>query len=359
MSIDPASRWGDVARVLVAYSTAVARNDHVLVIMRESSTFPLVRAIHAEAVRAGALPQILFTSTLLERDKMAYGSNEQVGWVPELFRAGMEWADVCIDVRGATSLYEFADIDPALIGRHRKAEGIISALRTESTRWVIIRVPNETLAQQARRSTDTVMNLFFDACLQDWPEESRRLRAMASELTGTSTVRIEAEGCDLTFSTAGRRYVAEDGHINLPGGELFTSPVEESAEGHITFRDPGVFAGVLMEGIRLEFERGAVVAASARTNEAFLRELIGLDAGARRIGEFGIGTNRGLTFFSNDILFDEKIFGTIHLALGRSYKECGGCNDSALHWDIIEDLRPGGTVAVDGRTIIENGSLLL
>jgi len=352
-------RWDQLAGVLVDHSVETGKDDRVLVIMREPETFPLARAVYARLTERGAFPQVLFQSVYLEKELMKHGTHEQVAWVPELFETGMKWADVCIDIRGAANLSEFAGIATDIVSLHRKAEGKISALRTTGTRWVLIRVPNEAFAQSAGQSLDDVMEFFFNATIKDWASESGRLGAICEKLTGTRRVRITGTETDLTFSTEGRIYAADDGHINMPAGEIYTSPIEESAEGHITFENPGVFAGTLIHGIRLRFKAGVVVDASAQSNEEFLIQLLDMDEGSRRIGEFGIGTNQDVTFFSNDILYDEKMFGSVHIALGRSYPQCGGLNDSALHWDIIKDLRQSGTVYVDEREILAGGKLLL
>lgn len=357
--MDYDARWAEVARVLVDYSTNTQPGDRCIIIMRELESFPLMRAVHARAIAVGAYPQVLFNSAYLQRDLLKQGSEDQIVWQPELYSHAMEWADVCIDLRAAANLYEFADIDPARVSAHRKAEGRVSALRTRHTKWTICRIPTVAIAQQAGRSLDAMMQFFFAATIRDWTAEATSLESRRLELDGTREVHIEAPGTDLRFSTGGRHYVAEDGHINMPGGELFTAPVEDSVEGHIAFDDPGVFAGTLMSGIRLQFTAGRVTSATAETNEDFLNTLLDMDEGARRVGEFGIGTNPDVDFVSNDILYDEKIYGTVHIALGRSYSQCGGKNESALHWDIVKDLRRGGRVTVDGRTIIEDGRLLL
>ncbi|MFO7780233.1 MAG: aminopeptidase [Spirochaetia bacterium] len=357
--MDYDKRWNELARVLVDYSTETKAGDRCIIIMRELESFPLMRAVYARAVELGAYPQVLFNSSYLQRDLMRFGSEEQVGWEPELYSHAMDWADVCVDLRAASNLYEFADIDTETVSLHRKAEGKVSALRTSSTKWTICRIPTAAIAQQAGRSLDTMMEFFFGATLLDWESERTQMEAQRDRLEGTSEVHISAPGTDLRFSTAGRHYVAEAGHINMPGGELYTAPVEDSVEGHISFEDPGVFAGTLMSGIRLEFSAGKVTQASAESNEDFLTTLLDMDEGSRRVGEFGIGTNPRVDFVSNDILYDEKIYGTVHIALGRSYAACGGKNQSALHWDIVKDLRRGGTVTVDGTPIIEDGKLLL
>ncbi len=357
MSYERDARWSDLAKILVDYSTEVQADDRVLIIMRETHTFPLAREVYRLSVERGAYPQTLFSSTLFDRDKLLSSSEAQIDRGTGLFLKAMEWATVCIDLRGAANLFELAGIDTDLVARHRRAEGVVSRLRTETTRWVLVRVPDSTLAQQAQISSDEAFGVFFDSCLRDWHAETERLGEFARRLTGTHQVRILSENSDLSFSTEDRKYIADSGRINMPGGELYTSPIESSAEGHIVFEHPGVFAGLLMEDIRLEFHEGRIVSASSRTNADFLRQIIDMDDGARLIGEFGIGTNEGLTVFSNDILFDEKICGTVHIALGRSYKECGGQNDSALHWDIVKDLRAGGQLLIDGRPVIENGRL--
>jgi aminopeptidase len=352
--------WDSVATVLVGHSTAVSAGERVAVIMREVGAEPLTRAVYRECVRAGAYPQVLYGSSLFERDLMIHGNAGQIDWVPELFVQAMEWADVCIDLRGTSNLHEFKSIDPSVIAAHRKSEGKVSASRTAGTRWVICRVPSQLFAQQAGLPTDEIMNLFFNATCLDWEAEGDRLRLVRDRLSGSAEVRIVSPpDTDLKFSTAGRTYLVDDGHINMPGGEVFTAPVEDSVEGVISFPHPGVFAGTLIENIRLEFTAGRVTGATASSNQAFLREIVAMDDGANRVGEFGIGTNNQLTSFTNDIFWDEKIAGTIHLALGRSYKECGGVNESALHWDIVLDLRGGGTILVDEEPFIVDGGFVV
>jgi aminopeptidase len=271
----------------------------------------------------------------------------------------MEWADVSIALRGARNPHELAGIPTERLAAHKRAQGAISALRNVQTRWVLVRVPNEAFAQQAGMSVDAAMNFFFDATLRDWEEESRRYRQIRDLFQAASRVRIVGRDTDLTFSTAGRTYVVGDGHINMPDGEVYTAPVDDSAEGVIAFEYPGVYAGRTIEGIRLEIRAGEVVAATADRGGGFLQQILAMDDGARRIGEFGVGVNVGIDRFVGDILFDEKIGGTIHLALGRAYAECGGTNQSALHWDLVKDLRSGGVIELDGRSVFENGRFLV
>lgn len=348
-------RWRQLAEILVRYSTGTRPGERVLITMMEEDTFPLTRAVYAEAVRAGALPQVEFQSVLLERDLMLLGTKEQLDWVPELNAHGMEWADVYIGLRGARNPFEFSGIGPEKIAAHKKALGKVSTMRNELTRWVLVRVPNESFAQQAEMSHDDMMAFFFNATLRDWDKEGGWYRQVQAPFQAAEKVRIVGSGTDLTFSTKGRIYEVADGHLNMPDGEIFTAPVDDSAEGHITFEFPGVYFGERVPGIRLDFAGGKVVRASAQGNEELLEQLLKMDEGARRIGEFGVGLNYGIDRFCYDILYDEKIGGTIHLALGRAYAECGGVNQSALHWDIIKDLRREGEIYLDGRKVFENG----
>lgn len=352
-------RWEQLAEILVRYSTGTRPGERVLITMMEIETFPLVRAVYAQAVKAGALPHVEFQSAYLERDLMRYGTPEQLDWVPELSAYGMEWADVYIGLRGARNPHEFTGIAADRLAAHKRAMGKASTMRTELTRWVLIRVPNESFAQQAEMSFDEMMDFFFNATLRDWVQESRRYQELQKVFQAAETVRIVGKDTDLTFSTKGRIYEVADGHLNMPDGEIFTAPVDDSAEGYITFEFPGVYFGQQVHGIRLEFSHGEVVRATAESNEDLLHELLKMDDGARRIGEFGVGVNFGIDRFCYDILYDEKIGGTVHIALGRAYKECGGVNQSALHWDIIKDLRQEGAIYLDGRKVFENGSFLV
>jgi aminopeptidase len=352
-------RWSQLGEILVNYSTRTRAGDRLLITMMELETFPLTLAVYEHAVRAGAFPQVQFSSAYLERALLNHGTAELIARVPDLERTGMEWADVYIGLRGARNPFELAGIPTEQLAAHKRALGAISALRNEQTRWVLVRVPNESFAQTAGMSLDTAMNFFFNATLRDWEEESRLYKRIQDIFQAATQVRISGRGTDLTFSTAGRTYVVGDGHINIPDGEVYTAPVDDSAVGVIAFEYPGIYAGRSIESIRLEFRAGEVVAATSESGEEFLQQILTLDDGARRIGEFGIGVNDGIDRFVGDILFDEKIGGTVHLALGRAYAECGGTNQSALHWDLVKDLRTEGAIELDGRRVLENGRLLI
>jgi aminopeptidase len=352
-------RWSQLGEILVTYSTRTRAGDRLLITMMELETFPLTLAVYEHAVRAGAFPQVQFASAYFERVLLTHGTADLIARVPDLEHSGMEWADAYVGLRGARNPHELAGIPTERLAAHKRALGVVSALRNEQTRWVLVRVPNESFAQAAGMSLETATDFFFNAALLDWEEESRRYRRIRDLFQAAARVRIVGPGTDLAFSTAGRTYAVGDGHINVPDGEVYTAPVDDSAEGVIAFEYPGIYAGRSIEGIRLELRAGEVVAATAESGEEFLQQILALDEGARRIGEFGVGVNDSIDRFVGDILFDEKIGGTIHLALGRAYAECGGTNQSALHWDLVKDLRPEGAIELDGRRVFENGRFLI
>ena len=348
-------RWPRLAEILVIYSTRTQPGDRVLIAMTEPETFPLAVAVYECAVRAGAFPQVQFGSAYLERALLRHGGDDQIGRVPDLERDGLLWADTYVGLRGASDPQLLAGIASERLTAHRRAMGAVSALRNEQTRWVLVRVPNEAFARQAGMGLEETMTFFFAATLRDWEAEARQYEAIRDRFQAATRVRLRGRDTDLTFATSGRTYVIGDGHINMPDGEIYTAPVEESANGVIAFEWPATYAGQTIEGIRLAFRAGEVITATATTGEELLRQLLAMDDGARRIGEFGIGVNAGIDRFVGDILFDEKIAGTIHLALGRAYKECGGSNQSALHWDLVKDLRSEGTIELDGQVVFHSG----
>jgi aminopeptidase len=348
-------RWNRLADVLVSYSTRVRPGDRVMINMMEVETRPLVEAVYEAVVKAGGLPEVYYSSDWLKRILLRDGSDEQVDWVPEVESHGMEWADAYIGLRGARNPFELGDIPAERIAAHRRAMGKVSSKRNELERWVLVKVPNEAFAQQSGLSLDETMGFFFDASLRDWHEESARLRELCERFGAASEVRIVGEDTDLSFSTRGRTYVAGDGRMNMPDGEIFTAPVDDSANGSVFFELPAMYANRRISGIRLRFVDGEVVDASSDENQDVLERVLAMDDGAKRLGEFGVGLNFGIQRWTGEVLFDEKIGGTVHLALGRAYHECGGTNDSALHWDIVKDLRTTGTLYLDGEPVYESG----
>jgi aminopeptidase len=227
--------------------------------------------------------------------------------------------------------------------------------------WVGCQYPTPALAQEAGMATHEFADFLYGACLRDWHAERERMQRYADRFDMADAVRIVGTETDLRLSLAGRSMKVDAGGANIPGGEFFGCPVEDSAEGTIAFNEfPAVYLGREMNGIRLRFEGGRVVGASAETNEAFLLETLDSDEGARRLGELGIGCNPGITRYMRNTLFDEKIDGTVHVALGNGFPDLGGTNVSRLHWDIVKDLRlPGTRIELDGEVVQQDGAWLI
>ena len=355
-SIEDDPRWAELGALLVDRATRVQRGERVMIAMGEVESFPLARGVYEACVEAGALPQVQFLSETLRDSLLRLGSREQLEWVPELEAHGMEWADVYIALRGAFPLDIHAGVSADRLAANQAAQGAVSALRWQKTRWTLVRVPNQALADQAGLNRTELTDMFFRACLLDWTAAAAEWQRWTDTMRGARDVQIVGPGTDLRFSIEGRSWVVAAGGINIPDGELMTAPVTETVDGVITFEEPAVFGGRLLEGLKLRWDNGDLVEATARTNEDFLRSILDTDAGATAVGEFGIGTNPHLDRFCQDILLDEKIAGTVHIALGRAYPECGGTNMSSIHWDIVKDLRAEGAVLIDGRPVLSQGT---
>jgi len=352
-------RWKKLGNLLVNYSMKVQPGEKVMIAMVEKETYPLMHAIYEASIKVGAYPQVQFLSEELNRLVLKYGDNNLIKWIPEIEAYGMEWADVYFGLRGAHNLDVLWDIPAEKLSALRRAMGQVSTMRWEKTRWCLLRVPNAAFAYQAGVDEESIMDMFFDACLLNWPEVSKEWRRWAGILNKGRYVRVVGRDTDLSFSTEGRTWSVAEGIGNMPDGEIATSPVETTVDGHIYFEFPGVLGGRLIHDMHLHWKKGKLVKATSSTNQDFLQTVIHTDPGASLIGEFAFGTNPKVKYFCKDILFDEKIAGTIHIALGRAYPKTGGTNKSAIHWDIIKDLRQEGQVYMDGKIIFENGKMLL
>ncbi|HLD42444.1 MAG TPA: aminopeptidase [Candidatus Nanoarchaeia archaeon] len=254
---------------------------------------------------------------------------------------------------------EMSSINPKKQAERRLVTKEISEITLKKDNWVIFDYPTEALAQDAEMSLEEFEDFVYGACLVDYDEMSRKEDILKEVLDKGNDVHIVGKNTDLRFSIKGREGIKCCGNRNIPDGECFIAPVETSTEGHIEYDFPAIYGGREVDGVRLEFKEGKVVKATAKKNEAYLNEMLNIDKGARYLGEFGWGINYGIKKFVKQILFDEKIGGTIHLALGMAYKQGGGVNDSALHWDMIKDLRKEGAVYVDGKCIMKEGKFTI
>lgn len=358
-----------MARVLVHYSLELRPGD-LFAIAGQPVAAPLIEACYREALLAGAHPHLDLTLPGLEELYFQHADDTQLDFVSPRARQTVETFDARLTILSATNTRALSNVDPAKQARVQTARREI--MRTFMTRdasgelrWSVAMFPTEAYAQDAEMSQRELADFIAAGCLLDapdpvaaWRDVYTRQQRIVAWLAGKQRVHLTGPGTDLTFSTAGRTWINDDGKKNFPGGEIFTGPVEDSAEGIIRFTFPAIYQGKEVAGIALRFAAGKVVEASAEKNEALLHSLLELDEGARRIGEFAFGTNEGVTKFTRNTLFDEKIAGTVHLALGAGYPSTGARNQSALHWYMVCDLRQGGTVDVDGKPMARDGKFV-
>lgn len=320
---------------------------------------PLLEELERQIARRGAFAIMRINWSLWPTDYgwAAHAPEELLGEMPDVDRYACDTMDARMTLEAPENTREHAGFPT----ERRKlvqaaAKPFLARTMRSEIPWVSCQFPTEALAQEAGLTLSQLTDVVFDSCLLDWDAEGERMRHYAERFDAASEVRIVGDGTDLRLSIEGRRGEVDDGRKNMPGGEFFYCPVEESAEGVVTFSEyPAVYEGQELEGIRLTFEGGRVVEASASRGETLLHSILERDEGARRIGELGIGCNPGITHYMKNTLYDEKMDGTIHLALGQSYTSIGGRNTSAVHWDIVKDLRAGGRIELDGDVVQQDG----
>jgi len=357
-----AERWREVARV-VADGVAVTEGEIVGIFLTDHESFAAVEAFAAEVYRRGAHPHVILTDERLDRVALELSDAASLARVPVIEAESMRLSDVHVSFRGMVppDRLDESDAFPAKLAAQRKAKGVISGLRWQETRWAIVRVPTLAWARYRGIDPDVLFDEFFAGCTLDWQHEREAWKELADRLNRTEVVRIVAPDTDLSLRVGGRTAVVFAGEANWPDGEVATAPLDHGVDGYITFADAFTFASATFSGLRLEFRDGAVVSVSAAEGEEVARALLDTDDGSRRVGELGIGLNPSMSRWTGDLLLDEKILGTVHIALGRAYPECGGTNRSSLHWDIVKDLRPGsaggaGSIYFDGEPVILDGS---
>jgi aminopeptidase len=346
-------RWNDLAGQLIA-GTSVVEGSAVAIFMTDVSVMPAVEAFVAECYRIGALPQVIAADERFDRLAVEFASEAVLSSAAPLELASMEWADVHVSFRGMVA--PASGLDEARVALQRAGKGAVSTARWQHTRWCLVRVPTPEWAELAGVNYEPLLDEFFGGCLADWGTLKPRWDDLCAELSSASTVRIISSDTDISFGVAGRSWISFSGEANLPDGEIATAPLDDRVDGHITFPGTFWFAGVAVTDLRLEFSEGVVTTSHATAGAEFVERLLSTDAGARRVGELGIGTNALMRTLTGDLLIDEKILGTAHLALGRAYPDCGGVNESSLHWDIVKDLRaPGSFLTVDEVRLIADG----
>ena len=353
-------RWNKLAEILVKKSAKIKSGEKVMIAMVEPEAFDLTKAVYEEVIKVGGYPQVQMLSEEFKHSILTYGNKDQNSWVPEIEMWGMNWADVYIGLRGAHNLGELGEVPSHKLAIQQEAMGQVSRERWEKTRWTLVRIPTEAFAVQANCDLPSLLDMFFEASFVDVEKEAQKWKEIAKKLEKGKIIRIVGEKTDLSFSVEGRKWFSDFSEpINVPAGETFTSPICSSIDGTIYFENPGILGGKLMKDITFTWRSGKLINASSSTNEDFFHSIVFDNPGAQTIGEFALGTNREMTRFCTDILFDEKIYGTMHMAIGRAFKIAGGKNDSSIHWDIIKDTRlPGSVIYLDGEPILKEGQFL-
>jgi len=348
-------RIEQLADVLINHSTMIKPKETVLIASTELGK-PLVEALYQKVLALGAFPLLKLTFSTLQPLYFKNADIEQLDTLLEIEELVYKKADVLINIRAPGNMKELSSVEPDRMTRRMKTmQPIQEWVIAGNLRWTLCNFPTQALAQEAEMSLDEYEEFVFGATNIDWSAQAEFLQKIKEVFDQGEEVHLVGENTDLKFNLAGRSGIVCDGSHNMPDGEVFYAPVDDSAEGYINYDFPAIYQGREVNNVRLEFKNGQVVKASADKNEALLQKVTETDEGAKRIGEFGIGTNYGITKFTKDILFDEKIGGTIHLALGRAYPEGGGINQSAVHWDMVKDLRSNGKIYLDGKLVQENG----
>jgi aminopeptidase len=356
MAVDP--RVAEYAELLVERSLGVQPGWQVL-IRTTPEARPLIEEVTRLIARKGAYPLLRMNFTLWPNDDVwaAEAPAQLAGEMSSIDLFASDHMDARITIEAPDNTRGTAELTPERRALGKKlAAPFFRRTMSDQIPWVGCQFPTNALAQEAGMPLAEFETFFYGACLRDWDEESKAMHRFLARFDAADEVRIVGAETDLTLSLHGRRGAVDDGHVNMPGGEFFFSPVEDSAEGTIYLDVPTAFDFSPVQRIRLTFRNGRVEEATAEQGEDVLLAALDMDEGARVLGELGIGCNTGITQPMRNILFDEKMAGTIHIAVGAGYSSVGGTNVSALHWDLIKDLRGGGRIELDGETVQENGT---
>jgi aminopeptidase len=349
-------RYAKLAALLVNYSVEMKKNERILLDMidvPDEFTVQLMRAVRS----AGAIPLVETRHTRVTREIMRQTNEAHAAVVRkvELFR--MKCVDAYIAIRGADNASEASDVPASLMALYSKAIRPVLDYRIDKTRWCVLRWPSPSMAQAANMSTEAFEDFYFDVCTMNYPKMARAMIPLQRRMNKADRVHLKGPGADLRFSIRGIGALLAEGKRNIPDGEVFSCPVKNSVQGVIQYNTPSLYAGTKFENIRLEFKDGKIIKATSNNNKR-LNEILDTDPGARYVGEFSLGFNPYILNPMCDILFDEKIAGSLHFTPGQAYKQADNGNRSAVHWDMVLIQRPewgGGEVWFDGVLIRKDG----
>ncbi|MEN8171675.1 MAG: aminopeptidase [Chloroflexota bacterium] len=359
-------RLEKLADILVNYSLKIQPGDWVAVNGDIVAEPLMVEVMHA-ITKAGGHATMIMGSDALTESFMREASEEQLGWVSPVADLVYNKVDALMTIWGTSNTRSLTNIDPKkdqirAVAHSELTKIYMNRIANKEMRWVGTQFPCAAFAQEADMSLSDYEDFVFGTTFADkddpiveWNRIHDEQQVIVNWLKGKKTVTVKSPNADITLSIAGRDFINADGTQNMPSGEVYTSPVEDSANGWVNFTYPAIRAGREVEGVRLEFKDGKVVAASAEKNEAYLLSQLDSDEGARYLGEFAIGTNFGITKFTKSILYDEKIGGSFHMAVGAGFPEVGGTNTSSIHWDFICDIQKDSEIQVDGELLYKDG----
>lgn len=368
MSLTP---YQKLAQILVDHSTRISPGDRVA-IEATTNAEPLVRDIYELVLQRGGHPHLILNLPDQEKIFFNYANDDQLAFTPSFQKLVTDQFEAYIRVR--------ADVDPRLLssvpaekqsirqkGMSPVRNSMLQRGATQDLRWVLTQIPTEGYAREAGLSLAEYTSFVYSACHVDehtkdpvahWESVRQKQLAMIAHIEGHDRVKLQGPNVDLALSVSGRKFNNSHGRHNLPDGEIYTGPVEESVNGWVKFTYPAIYQGQAVEGVELVFEHGRVISAKARQGEQLLLSMIASDEGSHYLGEFAIGTNYEIDRFTHNILFDEKIGGSFHMALGAGYPETGSRNTSAIHWDMICDMRRDSQIVVDGDVVYRDGKFI-
>lgn len=365
--MDP--RVKKLAQVLVHYSLKIKKGD-LFKIQGEITTLPLIEAAYEEAIKVGAFPYVQIKLPNCEETYYRHGTDEQLSFISPLAKLEMDKMDAYLTIWGNQNTRYLSGVDPKRQAFQRKSmrpiiEKMFSRISRKELQWVGTQFPTAGDAQDADMSLADYEDFVYGAGhitsadpLKHWQKIQKEQERLVKILNRVDQLHVRSNDTDLKLRVKGRKWISCHGTENFPDGEIFTGPIENSVEGHIRFTYPAVYMGREVVDVRLELKKGKVVKETAAKNLEYLKEMLNMDPGARFIGEFAIGTNYEIKRFSRNTLFDEKIGGTCHMAMGASIPESGGKNKSSLHWDMVCDLHKG-EITADGKTIYRNGKFVI
>jgi aminopeptidase len=359
-----------LAELMVNYSIGV-KPDQKIVIEGSTAAAPLLKELYVQVLKAGAYPFMVTSIPSQQALFFKYASEKQLKFIHEPVKYIIEKYDARIAIMAEENTQALNSVDPSKISIARLAQKDLSKVFFERAAkkelaWTVGLFPTNAYAQDAGMELSEYEDFVYQACMPDiddpisyWKKVSAKQQRIVDWLRGKKSIHVIGNETNLRLSIEGRSFINCDCHENVPDGEIFTGPVENSVEGFVYFSYPAIHGGRKVSGIRLWFEKGKVVKATADLNEGYLLKTIDTDDGARYVGEFAIGTNKGIKDFTGQILFDEKIGGSFHMALGLGFPETGSKNSSAIHWDMICDLRSNGEIWVDDILIYKNGDFVI